>query len=101
MNGEFPDVEAGFRKGRGTRSNFQHPLNHQKSDNSRKNIYFCFTDYSKAFDCVYHNKLWTILQEMGLPDHITCLVRNRYADQEAQLEPDMEQWTDTNWERVH
>ena len=57
----------------------------------QKNIYFYFIDYSKAFDCVDHNKLWKIIQEMGIPDHLTCLLRNLYADQEQQLEPDMEQ----------
>ena len=59
----------------------------------QKNIYFCFIDYAKPFECVDHNKLWKILQEMGIPDHLTCLLRNLYADQEAKLELDMEQPT--------
>ena len=63
----------------------------KKAREVQKNIYFCFIDYAKAFDCVDHNKLWKIIQEMGIPDHLTCLLRNLYADQEQQLEPDMEQ----------
>ena len=84
MNQELPDVQAGFRKGRGTRN--QIPSTHWIIENARefqKNIYFCFIDYTKAFDCVDHNKLWEILQEMGIADHFTCLLRNLYADQEA------------------
>ena len=66
------------------RSNCQHPLDHWKSKRvPEKNIYFCFIDYAKAFDCVHHNKLWEILKEMGIPDHLTCLLRSLYADQEA------------------
>ena len=83
MNCELPEVKAGFRKGRGTRDQTQHPLDHQKSKRFPENIYFCFIDYAKAFDCVDHDKLWKILQEMGLPDHLTCLLRNLYAGQEA------------------
>ena len=83
MNCELPDVQAGFREGRGTRSNCQHSLDHQKAKEFQKNLCFCFIDYAKAFDCVDHNQLWTILKEMGLPDHLTCLLRNLYADQEA------------------
>ena len=64
----------------------------RKQESSRKNIYFCFIDYTKAFDCMDHNKLWKILKEMGIPNHLTCLLRNLYAGQEA-TEPDMEQWT--------
>ena len=67
------------------RLNCQHPLDHRKSKSSRKNLYFCFIDYAKAFDCVDHNKLWKILQEMGIPDHITCLLRKLYAGQEAKV----------------
>ena len=63
----------------------------EKAKEFQKNIYFCFIAYAKAFDCVDHNKLWKIIQEMGIPDHLTCLLRNLYADQEQQLEPDMEQ----------
>ena len=78
MNCGLPDVQAGFRKGRGTRD-----LDHGKSKRFQKNIYFCFIDYAKAFGCVDHNKLWKILQEMGIPDHLTCLLRNLYAGEEA------------------
>ena len=70
---------------RNQRSNFQHPLGHQKTKRFQKNIYFCFTDYTKAFDCVDHNKLWKILQEMQIPDHLTCLLRNLHAGQEAKI----------------
>ena len=82
VNREPPDVQAGFRKGRG---NCQHPLDHRKSKRVPENIYFCFIDYAKAFDCVDHNKLWKILKEMGIPDHLTCLLRNLYAGQEATI----------------
>ena len=84
MNPELLDVEAGFRKRRGTRdqiANIQWIT--EKAREFQKNIYFCFTDYPKAFDCVDHNKLWKILKEMGIPDHFTCLLRNQYTDQEA------------------
>ena len=93
MNRELPDVQAGFRKDRGTRdqlANIRWII--VKASKSPKNIYFCFIDYSKAFDCVDHNKLWKILQETGIPDHLTCLLRNLYAGQEA-TELDMEQQT--------
>ena len=75
---------AGFRKGRGTRDQIAniHWIM-EKAREFQKNIYFCFIDYAKAFDCVDHNKLWKILQEMGIPDHLTCLLRNLYAGQEA------------------
>ena len=82
MNWELLDIEAGFRKGRGTRDQIAHI--HwiiEKAREFQKNI--CFIDYAKAFDCVDHNKLWKILQEMGIPDHLTCLLRNLYVDQEA------------------
>ena len=84
MNRELPDVQAGFRKGRGTRdqiANIRWII--EKAIEFQKNISFCFIDYVKAFDCVDHNKLWKILQEMGIPDHLTCLLRNLYAGQEA------------------
>ena len=84
MNRELPDVQAGFRKGRGTRdqiANIHRPR--EKARQFQKNVYFCFISYTKAFDCVDHNKLWKILQEMGIPDHLTCLLRNLYAGQEA------------------
>ena len=84
MNRELPDVQAGFRKGRGTRDQIANILwIMEKAKEFQKNIYFCFIDYAKAFDCVDHNKLWKILREMGIPDHLTCLLRNLYAGQEA------------------
>ena len=84
VNRELPDVQAGFRKGRGTRGQFANiRWIIEKPREFQKNIYFCFIDYTKAFDCVDHNKLWKILKEMGIPDHLTCLLRNLYADQEA------------------
>ena len=83
MNHELPDVQAGFRKGRGTRDQIANICwIMEKAREFQKNIYFCF-DYVKAFDCVDHNKLWKILKEMGIPDHLTCLFRNLHADQEA------------------
>ena len=81
---ELPDVQAGFRKGRGTRDQIANICwIIKKVKEFQKNIYFCFMDYAKDFDCVDHNKLWTILKEMAIPDHLTCLLRNLYADQEA------------------
>ena len=83
-NCELPDLQAGFRKGRGTRAQIAniHRII-EKARKFQKNIYFCIIDYAKAFDCVDHNKLWKILQEMGIPDHLTCLLRHLYAGQEA------------------
>ena len=83
MNRELPDVQAGFRKGRGTRDQIANICWIIEKQEFQKNIYFCFLDYAKAFDCVDHNKLWTILKEMGIPDHLTCFLRNLYAGQEA------------------
>ena len=84
MNRELPDVQDGFRKGRGTRDQIANICwIIEKAREFQKNIYFCFIDYAKAFDYVDHNKLWKILQEMGIPDHLTCLLRNWYAGQEA------------------
>ena len=84
VNRELPDVEGGFRKGRGTRDQIANiPWIIEKAREFQKNIYLCFTDYAKAFDCMNHNKLWGILKEMGIPDHLTCLLRNLYADHEA------------------
>ena len=85
VNWELPDIQAGFRKGRGTRDQIANICwIIDKAREFQKNIYFYFIDdYTKAFDCVYHNKLWKILQEMGIPDHFTCLLRNPYAGQEA------------------
>ena len=84
MNRELPDVQAGFRKGRGTRDQIANILwIIKKARDFQENIYFCFIDYTKAFDCVDHNKLWKVLQEIGIPDHLTCLVNNLCAGQEA------------------
>ena len=84
VNGELPDVQAGFRKGRGTRDQIANIYwIMEKARELQKNIYFCFIDYSKAFDCLDHNKLWKILREMGIPDHLTCPLGNLYAGQEA------------------
>ena len=84
MNHKLPDVQAGFRKGRGTRDQIANILwIMEKARESQKNIYFCFIDYAKSFDCVDHNKLQKILREMGILDHLTCLLRNLYAGQEA------------------
>ena len=81
---ELPDVQTGFRKGRGARDQIANICwVIEKPREFQKNIYFCFIDYAKAFDCVDHNKLWKILQEVGIPDHLTCLLRNLYAGQEA------------------
>ena len=84
VNHELPDVQAGFRKGRGTRdqiANIRWII--EKAREFQKNTYFCFIDYAKAFDCIDRNKLWKILKEIGIPDHLTCLLRNLYAGHEA------------------
>ena len=84
LNHELPDVQAGFRKGRRTRdqiANIHWII--KKAKEFQKNIYFCFIDYAKAFDCLDHNKLWKILKKIGIPDHLTCLLRNQYTCQKA------------------
>ena len=84
MNHEISDIQAGFRKGRGTRhqiANIHWII--EKAREFQKNIYYFFIDYAKAFDCVDHNKMWKILKDMGMPNHLTCLLRNLYAGQEA------------------
>ena len=84
MNRELQNVQSGFRKGRRTRNQIANIFwIIRKAREFQKNIYFCFTDYAKAFDCMGHNKLWKILKEMGIPDHLTCLLRNLYAGQET------------------
>ena len=91
VNCELPDVQAGFRKGRGTRD--QIAIVRwiiKKAREFQKNIYFCFIEYAKAFDCVDHSKLWKILKEMGRPDHLTCLLRNLYAGQEPTVRTEHE-----------
>ena len=96
LNGELADVQTGFRKHRGTRDQIAniHWLI-EKARELQKNIYFCFIDYTKAFDCVDHNKLWKILKEMRIPDHLICLPRNLYAGQEATVRTGLA----PNWER--
>ena len=87
MNRELPDVQAGFRKGRGTRDQLANICwIMEKAREFQKNFYFCFIDCAKAFDCVDHKKLWKILKEMGIPDHLTCLLQNLYAGQEVTME---------------
>ena len=91
MNRELLDIQAGFRKGRGTRDQIANICwIMKKAREFQKNIYFCFIDYAKAFDCVDHNKLWKILREMKIPGHLTCLLRNLYSGQE-ETELDMKQ----------
>ena len=98
VNRELPDVQAGFRKGRGTRDQIANICSIiEKASEFQKNIYFCFIDYVKAFDCVDHNKLWKILQELGIPDHLTCLLRILYAGQEATVRTGHE---GTNWSQI-
>ena len=92
MNQELPDVQAGFRKGRGTRDQIANiHWNMEKAREFQKNIYLCFIDYAKAFDCVDHNKLWKILKVMEIPDRLICLFRNLYQVRKQQLKLDMEQ----------
>ena len=94
MDHELPYVQAGFRKGRGTRDQIANICwIIEKAREFQENIYFCFIDYAKAFDCVDYNKLWKILKQMGIPDHLTCLLRNLYACQEATVSTDMEEQT--------
>ena len=95
VNSELPDVQAGFRKGREIRCQIANKSagSRKKQESSRKNIYFCFIDYAKAFDCEDHNQLWKILQEIGIPDHLTCVLRNLYAGQEATVRTHLEQQT--------
>ena len=98
MNHELPDVQAGFRQVRGTRDQIANICwIMEKAREFQKNIYFCFLDYAKAFDCVDPNKLWKILKEMGIPDHLTCLLRNPYAGQEAAVRPGHET---TDWFQI-
>ena len=96
VNHELPDVQAGFRKGRGTRNqvaNIRWII--EEAREFQINIYFCFIDYTKAFDYVDHNKLWKILQKVGIPDHLTCFLKNLYADQEATVRTGLV----PNWKR--
>ena len=98
MNQELPDIQAGFRKGRGTRSQIANICwIIEKAREFQKNIYFCLIDYARAFDCVDHNKLWKILKEMRIPDHLTCLLRNLYAGQEATVRT---LYGTTDWFRI-
>ena len=100
LNRELPDVQAGFRKGRGTRDQIANICwIIEKAREFQKNIYFCLIDYTKAFGCVDHHKLWKILQEMGISDHLTCFLINLYAVRKQQLELDMEQQTGSKQEK--
>ena len=102
VNHEIPDVQAGFRKGRGTRdqiANIRWVI--KKAREFQKIIYFCFIDYAKAFDCVDHNQLWKILKEMGIPDHLTCLLRKLYAGQEATVRTGHGTTTGSKWEKEY
>ena len=102
INCEPPDVQAGFRKGRGTRdqiANIHWVI--EKAREFQKNIHFYFIDYAKAFDCVDHNKLWKILQEMEIPDHLTCLLRTRMEVKKQQLELAMEQQSGSKYEKEY
>ena len=101
MNHKLADVQAEFSKGRGTRDQIANICwNFEKAREFQKNIYFCFIDYAKAFDWVDHNKLWTMLKEMGIPDHLTCLLRNLEVKKQ-ELEPDMEQHTGSKQEKEY
>ena len=94
VNRELPGVQAGFRKGRGARDQIANILWIMgKKREFQKNFYYCFNDYANAFDCEDHNKLWKILKDIGIPDHLTCLLRNLYEVRKQQLELDMEQQT--------
>ena len=98
VNHELPDVQAGFRKGRRTRDQIVNICwTTEKAREFQKNIYFCFIDCAKAFDCVDDNKLWKTLEEMGISDHLTCLLRNLYADQEATVRTEHET---TDWFQI-
>ena len=100
VNHEIPDVQAGFMKGRGARDQIANiRWIFEKAREFQKNIDFCFIDYDKAFSCVDHNKLWKILQEMGISDHLTCLLRNLYAGQEAtgRTRHGTTDWFQTDW----
>ena len=100
MNHEIPHVQGGFRKSRGTRDQIANiSWIVEKARQFLKNIYFCFIDYAKAFDCVDHKKLWKILKEMGIPDHLTCLLTNMYAGQEATVRTTWNNGLVPNWER--
>ena len=102
MNRELPDVQAGFRKGRGTRGQIANICwIIKKAREFQKNICFCFIDCAKAFDCVDHKKLWKILKEMGIPDHLTCFLRNCVQVREQKLELDMEQQTGSKYEKEY
>ena len=98
MNQELPDVQAGFRKGRGTRGQIANICwIIEKVREFQKNIYFCFIDYAKAFDCVDHNKLWKVLKETGIPGHLPCLLRNLCAGQKATI---ITRHGTTNWFKI-
>ena len=98
MNHELPDVQAGFKKGRGTRDQIANICwIIKKAREFQKNINFCFIDYAKAFDCVFHNKLWKILKDMGIPEYLTCLLRNLHEGQDATVRTGH---GETNWFQI-
>ena len=101
MNRELPDVQAGFRKVRGTRNQIANICWIQKARELQKNIHFCFVDYAKAFDYVDYNKLWKILQEMAILDHLTCFLEICMQVRKQQLELDIEQQTGSKWEKEY
>ena len=102
INRELPNVETGFRKGRGTRGQIANICwIIEKAREFQKNIYFCFIDHAKVFDCVDQNKLWKILKEMGIPDHLTCLLETCIWVKKQQLEPDTEQWTSSKLRKAY
>ena len=102
MNHELPDVKAVFRKGGGTRDQIANICwIIKKAREFQKNIYFCFIDYAKAIDCVDHNRLWKILKEMGIPDHLICLLRNLYAGQEATVRTRHGTTDGSKWEKEY
>ena len=100
MNHEIPDVQTGFRKGKGTRDQIANiGWIIEKAREFQKNVYFCFINYAKAFDCLYHNKLWKILKDMGIPDHLTWLLRNLYEGQETTVKTRPGKTDFPNWGR--
>ena len=103
MNRELPDVQEKFRKGRGIRDQIANIcwIIERSKRIPEKNIYFCFIHYAKAFDCVDHNNLWEIIKEMGIPDHLTCLLRNLYAGQEATVRAGHVTWTGSKLEKEY
>ena len=101
MNQELPGVQAGFRKGKGTKDQISNIDWIEKAREFQRNVYFCYTDYAKVFDCVDHRKLWKILKETGIPGHLICLLRNLYTDQEATVRTRHGTWTGSKLGKEH